>query len=139
LLDRITHHCHICGTRRRFLPLSPQQRHRQGTHANQRAVEEGILRAEHIGRPTRTILSPHPHTYPQPRAVSLGFLPCSISNERQHLTAPGCGKGDILICDARTKIELIPTVLEPDVDMVLEQPWSHAAMSDAAKLETGML
>ena len=100
--------------------------------------EEGILRAEHIGRPTRTILSPHPYTYPQPRAVSLGFLPCSISNERQHLTAPGCGKGDILICDARTKVELIPTVLEPDVDMVLEQPWSHATMSDAAKLETGM-
>jgi hypothetical protein len=29
-------------------------------------------------------------------------------------------------------------VLEPDVDMVLEQPWSHATMSDAAKLETGM-
>jgi hypothetical protein len=38
--------------------------------------EEGILRAEHIGRPTRTILSPHPYTYPQPRAVFLGFLPC---------------------------------------------------------------
>jgi probable FeS assembly SUF system protein SufT len=55
------------------------------------------------------------------------------------LTAPGCGMGDILVDDARTKLELIPTVSEADVDLVFDPPWNHSMMSDAAKLETGML
>lgn len=55
------------------------------------------------------------------------------------LTAPGCGMGDILVDDVRTKIELIPTVKEADVDLVFDPPWNHSMMSDAAKLETGML
>lgn len=55
------------------------------------------------------------------------------------LTAPGCGMGDILVDDTRTKLEMIPTVLEADVDLVFDPPWSHSMMSDAAKLETGML
>jgi probable FeS assembly SUF system protein SufT len=55
------------------------------------------------------------------------------------LTAPGCGMGDVLIDDARTKLEMIPTVVEADVDLVFDPPWNHSMMSDAAKLETGML
>ncbi|WP_049623422.1 putative Fe-S cluster assembly protein SufT [Frateuria defendens] len=55
------------------------------------------------------------------------------------LTAPGCGMGDILVDDARTKLELIPTVGEADVDLVFDPPWNYAMMSDVAKLETGML
>jgi len=55
------------------------------------------------------------------------------------LTAPGCGMGDILVDDVRTKLELIPTVAEADVDLVFDPPWNHSMMSDAAKLETGML
>ena len=55
------------------------------------------------------------------------------------LTAPGCGMGDILVDDVRTKLELIPTVLEADVDLVFDPPWNQSMMSDAAKLETGML
>ena len=55
------------------------------------------------------------------------------------LTAPGCGMGDILVDDARTKLEMIPTITEADVDLVFDPPWSHSMMSDAAKLETGML
>jgi len=55
------------------------------------------------------------------------------------LTAPGCGMGDILVDDARTKLEMIPTVTEADVDLVFDPPWNHSMMSDAAKLETGML
>lgn len=55
------------------------------------------------------------------------------------LTAPGCGMGDVLIDDARTKLELIPTIIDADVDLVFDPPWNHSMMSDAAKLETGML
>ncbi len=55
------------------------------------------------------------------------------------LTAPGCGMGDILVDDARTKLMMIPTVAEADVDLVFDPPWNYSMMSDAAKLETGML
>ena len=55
------------------------------------------------------------------------------------LTAPGCGMGDILVDDVRSKLELIPTVAEAHVDLVFEPPWNQSMMSDAAKLETGML
>jgi probable FeS assembly SUF system protein SufT len=55
------------------------------------------------------------------------------------LTAPGCGMGDILVDDVRSKLEMIPTVAEADVELVFDPPWSRAMMSDAAKLETGML
>ena len=55
------------------------------------------------------------------------------------LTAPGCGMGDILVSDVRDKLEMIPTVAEADVDLVFEPPWSQHMMSEAARLETGML
>jgi len=55
------------------------------------------------------------------------------------LTAPGCGMGDILVDDVRTKVEAIPTVAEADVELTFDPPWNHTMMSDVAKLETGML
>ena len=55
------------------------------------------------------------------------------------LTAPGCGMGDILIDDVRSKLELIPTVAEADVELVFDPPWNRTMMSEAARLETGML
>ncbi|MBS0569450.1 MAG: putative Fe-S cluster assembly protein SufT [Proteobacteria bacterium] len=55
------------------------------------------------------------------------------------LTAPGCGMGDILVDDARTKIEAIPTIAEANVELVFDPPWNQTMMSEAAKLETGML
>ncbi len=58
---------------------------------------------------------------------------------RMTLTAPGCGMGDILIEDVRSKLELIPTVAEADVELVFDPPWNRTMMSEAARLETGML
>ena len=58
---------------------------------------------------------------------------------RMTLTAPGCGMGDILVDDVRTKIYAIPTIAEADVELTFDPPWNHAMMSDVAKLETGML
>ena len=55
------------------------------------------------------------------------------------LTAPGCGMGEILVDDVRTKLEMIPTVAEADVELTFDPPWNQSMMSDVAKLETGML
>ncbi|NYZ61672.1 putative Fe-S cluster assembly protein SufT [Luteimonas deserti] len=54
------------------------------------------------------------------------------------LTAPGCGMGDILVDDVRSKLEMIPTVSEADVELVFDPPWNRTMMSEAARLETGM-
>lgn len=58
---------------------------------------------------------------------------------RMTLTAPACGMGDILVDDVRTKVERVPTVAEADVELVFDPPWNQTMMSDAARLETGML
>ncbi len=57
---------------------------------------------------------------------------------RMTLTAPGCGMGDILVDDVRTKLEMIPTVQDTDVELVFDPPWTQNMMSDAARIETGM-
>ena len=55
------------------------------------------------------------------------------------LTAPGCGMGDIIVEDVRSKIQIIPTVQKVNVELTFEPPWNHHMMTEAARLETGML
>ena len=55
------------------------------------------------------------------------------------LTAPGCGMGDILIHDVRSKLEIIPSVRRADVELVFDPPWNQDMMSEAARLQTGMM
>jgi len=55
------------------------------------------------------------------------------------LTAPGCGMGDILVDDVRTKLSLVPTVQQVDVELTFDPPWNQSMMSDVARLETGLL
>jgi len=54
------------------------------------------------------------------------------------LTAPGCGMGDILVDDVRSKLKLVPTVARVDVDLTFDPLWNHSMMSEVARLETGM-
>lgn len=58
---------------------------------------------------------------------------------RMTLTAPGCGMGDILVDDVRSKLQAIPTMAEVEVELTFDPPWDHSMMSDVAKLETGMM
>jgi probable FeS assembly SUF system protein SufT len=55
------------------------------------------------------------------------------------LTAPGCGMGDVLVQDAKEKLEQIPTLVVANVELVFDPPWSREMMSEAARLQTGML
>ncbi len=58
---------------------------------------------------------------------------------RMTLTAPGCGMGDILVEDVRSKISLVPTISNVEVELTFDPPWNHQMMSDVARLETGMM
>ena len=55
------------------------------------------------------------------------------------LTAPGCGMGGVIAHDAKTRIESLPGVGEADVEVVFDPPWNQAMMSEAARLQTGMM
>jgi len=55
------------------------------------------------------------------------------------LTAPGCGMGEVLVEDVKDKVEIIPTVGKVEVDLVFDPPWSQDMMTEAAKLEAGLL
>jgi len=47
--------------------------------------------------------------------------------------------GEILVEEARHKISNIPTAGPVDVELVFDPPWSQDMMSEAARLETGLL
>ncbi len=80
--------------------------------------------------------------------VDLGLVyRCAMENNEQGervvsvsmtLTAPGCGMGDILVDDVRSKLELVPTVSQVDVELTFDPPWNQSMMSEVARLETGM-
>ena len=58
---------------------------------------------------------------------------------RMTLTAPGCGMGDVIADDVRVSVEVIPNVERCDVELVFDPPWGPEMMSEAARLQTGML
>jgi probable FeS assembly SUF system protein SufT len=55
------------------------------------------------------------------------------------LTAPGCGMGDFLRMDVQRKLLAIPGVAEAEVELVLDPPWDQSMMSDAARLQLGLM
>ncbi len=57
---------------------------------------------------------------------------------KMSMTAPGCGMGDILQHDVRSRVQTVPGVSEVDVEVVWEPPWDQTRLSDAARLELGL-
>jgi probable FeS assembly SUF system protein SufT len=55
------------------------------------------------------------------------------------LTAPGCGMGDILKQDIERKVRAIPGVDDLHVHFVIDPPWDQSRMSEAARLQLGLL
>jgi probable FeS assembly SUF system protein SufT len=55
------------------------------------------------------------------------------------LTAPGCGMGPVLQMDAVAKLNSIRGVKRANVEIVFDPPWDREMMSDAAKLQLGMM
>ena len=77
--------------------------------------------------------------------VDLGLIyECKISeleeggervDIKMTLTAPGCGMGDWLRQDVRTKILSIPAIKECEVQVVFDPPWDRSRMSPALRRE----
>src|SRR3989338_7719068 len=58
---------------------------------------------------------------------------------RMTLTSPQCPVAQSLPAEVQAKVKEVPGVTEAKVDVVWEPPWDPAKMSEAAKLQLGML
>lgn len=55
------------------------------------------------------------------------------------LTAPGCGMGPVLQQDVQNKLLSIENVDDVSVELVWEPQWNQGMMTEAAKLQLGLL
>lgn len=60
-------------------------------------------------------------------------------NIKMTLTAPGCGMGPVLAGDVRMKVEKLAGVKTANIDVVFDPVWDRSMMSEAAKLQLGMM
>ena len=74
------------------------------------------------------------------------FTECKVTAEggkdvkiKMTLTAPGCGMGPVLAGDVKMKIEKLPGVQNADVEVVFDPVWDRSMMSEAARLQLGMM
>jgi probable FeS assembly SUF system protein SufT len=58
---------------------------------------------------------------------------------KMSMTAPGCGMGDVLRADAERYLKEIPGVTAAAIELVWDPPWDPGRMSEAARLELGMI
>jgi probable FeS assembly SUF system protein SufT len=55
------------------------------------------------------------------------------------LTAPGCGMGPMIVEDVQRKVMEVPGVAETNVELVWDPPWNQGMMTEAARLELGLM
>jgi probable FeS assembly SUF system protein SufT len=55
------------------------------------------------------------------------------------LTAPGCGMGPMLAQDVQNKLLGLEGIDDVAVELVWDPPWNQAMMTEAAKLQLGLL
>ena len=60
-------------------------------------------------------------------------------NVKMTLTAPGCGMGPTLQADVQNKLLSLEGVDEANVDLVWEPQWNQSMLTEAAKLQLGLL
>jgi len=55
------------------------------------------------------------------------------------LTAPGCGMGPALAQDVQNKLMNMEPIEEANVELVWDPPWNQSMMTEAAKLQLGLM
>ena len=55
------------------------------------------------------------------------------------LTAPGCGMGPVLQQDVQNKLLSLEAVDDVSVELVWDPPWNQSMLSEAAKLQLGLV
>ena len=55
------------------------------------------------------------------------------------LTAPGCGMGPVIAQDVQNRLLSMEGIDEANVELVWDPPWSQAMMTEAARLQLGLM
>ena len=55
------------------------------------------------------------------------------------LTAPGCGMGPAIANDVDQRVRMVPGVSDVSVEVVWDPIWNQSMMSDAARLQLGLM
>lgn len=55
------------------------------------------------------------------------------------LTAPGCGMGGVIASDVEQRIRTVPGVTDVNVEIVWDPIWNQSMMTDAARLQLGLM
>ena len=113
--------------------------------ANEEPVDAGPFELQRVIETLKTVFDPEIPV----NVVDLGLIyvceahPLAAGGHRveikMSMTAPGCGMGDVLKGDARTKVLALAGVTEVDIEIVWDPPWDASRMSEAAQLQLGML
>jgi len=70
---------------------------------------------------------------------NIEISPVNAVKIQMTLTAPGCPVAGEILANVKNKITAIPEVPTTDVELVWEPPWTRDRLSEAAKLELGLM
>jgi metal-sulfur cluster biosynthetic enzyme len=55
------------------------------------------------------------------------------------LTAPGCGMGPVIADEVKQKVNGVPGVGDVKLELIWDPPWDQSMISEAARLQMGLL
>ena len=116
-----------------------------GLQGNEEPTEPGQFDLQNVIDELKTVYDPEIPV----NVVDLGLIyacdaqPLGDGGHRveikMSMTAPGCGMGDVLKDDAHARVQSVPGVSDVDIELVWDPPWDPSRMSEAARLQLGML
>ena len=69
----------------------------------------------------------------------LTLAPSNAVKVEMTLTAPGCPVAGDIVAAVKQRVEAIPEVPRAEVELVWDPPWTRERLSEAARLELGMM
>ncbi len=106
---------------------------------------DGKVNSDHIRQVLKTCFDPEIPV----NIMDLGLIyECEITeratgdnlvNIKMTLTAPGCGMGPMLADEVKQKLLKVPNITDVEVELTFDPPWNQSMLSEAAKLELGLM
>ncbi|HEY2930394.1 MAG TPA: SUF system Fe-S cluster assembly protein [Acidobacteriota bacterium] len=103
--------------------------------SNVKEIEEKVIET------LKTIYDPEipVNIYELGLVYNLDVAPMGIVHIRMTLTSPACPVAESLPPEVEAKVRGVPGVTDVSVELVWDPPWGMDKMSEAAKLQLGLL
>lgn len=110
------------------------------TDPRQPQQEVGVLK-DRVVQALRAVYDPEipVNIYDLGLVYELDVSDAGVVNIRMTLTAPGCPVAQTFPGTVEQAVKNVPGVTDARVDLVWDPPWSREMMSEAARLELGMI